>query len=151
MVEITTWMIVSPSRGSQGELFVSSLSDSEFCPVLVIQCLAEIPRLCGFVCRSVFPWSSGSGFRKSPSFSQTVYRFSISSIERIFVGCYRFRFVPSLSSHILSSVQCWWSNVHQKFVGSRIPSGNGLTRYPGYRKTSDPSDRRDDMSVFVIS
>ena len=40
-----------------------------------------------------------SGFRKLSYSFQRVYRFRISSIECFFVGCYRFRFVPSWSSH----------------------------------------------------
>ena len=61
-----------------------------------------------------------SGFRKSSYSSQWVYRFSSSPVECFFIGCYRFRFVPSWSSHTLSSVQCWWSKVHQKVVGSGV-------------------------------
>ena len=130
-------MIVSPSRGIQGELFVPSPSDSEFVPVLVIQCLAEIPGLCGFVCRSVFPWSSVQVFVNYPIHSRAYIVFPSFTLSVSLLGV-----IDSVLSHhshlTLSSIQCWWSNVHQNFEGSGVPFGNWLTKCAGYCKSSGP-------------
>ena len=133
-------MIVSPTQGIQGELFVSPLSDSEFCPLLLIQCLAEIPELCGFICRSVFPWSSVQVFVNYPIPPRAYIVFQSFPLSVSLLGV-----IDSVLSHhdhlILSAIQCWWSNVHQKqkFVGSGIPFGNWLMKYPGYRKSPGSS------------
>ena len=99
-------MIVSPTQGIQGELFVSPLSDSEFCPLLLIQCLAEIPELCGFICRSVFPWSSVQVFVNYPIPPRAYIVFPVLPLSVFLPG-----FIDSVLSHhyhlsfwVLSSV-----------------------------------------------
>ena len=105
--------------------------------MLVIQCLAEIPGLCGFVCRSVFQWSSVQVFVNYPIPSRGYIVFASLPLSVSLLGV-----IDSVLSHhghpILGSVQCWWSNVHQNFVGSGIQFGNWLTKCAGYCKSSGP-------------
>jgi len=42
-------------------------------------------------------------------------------------------------------------NISNVSNASKEKAKKRLIKYPGYRKSSDPPDRRDGMSVFVIS